>query len=121
VATDGPFKGMKGTVVAVDAERHALKTSMKIYGRETPIELHFDDARRPWGASGRRPTCDDWVGVRSPVSSAAIYRRSCLRGTDAKARRGDHRRSRGSRPRRHATAMNRREGRAAPVGPQERW
>jgi transcription termination/antitermination protein NusG len=47
VARAGPFKGMKGKVVAVRAEHHALHTSLDIFGRQTPVELHFDDAERP--------------------------------------------------------------------------
>ena len=47
VVTDGPFKGLKGRVASVDAKRHALSTLLRIAGRDTPIELHFDDAGRP--------------------------------------------------------------------------
>ena len=38
----GPFKGFSGLVEEVNAERQTIKTQVEMFGRETPVELEFD-------------------------------------------------------------------------------
>ena len=40
VVTHGPFKGFRGTVNAVENEGERLLTTVRIFGRDTPIQLH---------------------------------------------------------------------------------
>jgi len=42
---DGPFKESSGTVDAVDHERSTLLVDVSIFGRQTPIELTFQQVR----------------------------------------------------------------------------
>ena len=37
----GPFSGFSGNIEEVDAEKHKLKVMVKIFGRNTPLELGF--------------------------------------------------------------------------------
>lgn len=39
--TYGPFSGFRGLVEEINAERKKLKVKVKIFGRETPLELGF--------------------------------------------------------------------------------
>lgn len=39
--TDGPFTGFSGNIEEVDTEKHKLKVMVKIFGRNTPLELSF--------------------------------------------------------------------------------
>jgi len=39
--TDGPFSGFSGVIKDINAETHKLKVMVKIFGRETPLELSF--------------------------------------------------------------------------------
>ena len=39
--TYGPFSGFRGTIEEVNNERKKLKVKVKIFGRETPLELGF--------------------------------------------------------------------------------
>ena len=38
---DGPFSGFEGVVEEVNRERKKLKVVVKIFGRQTPLELDF--------------------------------------------------------------------------------
>lgn len=40
--TTGPFANFQGVISDVDAERQKLKVLVNIFGRETPVELSFD-------------------------------------------------------------------------------
>lgn len=42
----GPFKDFQGEVVEVSPERHKLKASLVIFGRDTPVELEFDQVQK---------------------------------------------------------------------------
>ena len=37
--TDGPFKGLYGTVSEIDGQKGKLKVMVSMFGRETPVEL----------------------------------------------------------------------------------
>jgi len=40
--TDGPFETMPATISEIDAESQKLKVLVSIFGRETPVELGFN-------------------------------------------------------------------------------
>jgi transcriptional antiterminator NusG len=42
----GPFKEFAGEVVEVSPERHKLKALLSIFGRETPVELEFNQVEK---------------------------------------------------------------------------
>ena len=44
--TDGPFKGYEGKVSEIDEEKGKIKVLVSIFGRETPVELDFLQAKK---------------------------------------------------------------------------
>lgn len=38
---DGPFSGFDGVIEEINAEKHTLKVTVKIFGRNTPLELSY--------------------------------------------------------------------------------
>lgn len=39
--TDGPFSGFTGVIEEINNEKRSLKVIVKIFGRNTPLELNF--------------------------------------------------------------------------------
>jgi transcriptional antiterminator NusG len=44
--TSGPFANFQGVISEVDGERQKVKVLVNIFGRETPVELSFDDIQK---------------------------------------------------------------------------
>ncbi|MEB3830582.1 transcription termination/antitermination protein NusG [Phormidium sp. CCY1219] len=44
--TSGPFKDFDGEVIEVSPERSKLKALLSIFGRDTPVELEFNQVRK---------------------------------------------------------------------------
>lgn len=44
--TSGPFNNFIGTIEEVNPERAKLKLSISMFGRETPVELNFDQVEK---------------------------------------------------------------------------
>ena len=42
----GPFRGYTGPISEINAERGKLKSLISIFGRETPVELDFDQVEK---------------------------------------------------------------------------
>ena len=42
----GPFRGYSGSICEINAERGKLKSLISIFGRETPVELDFDQVEK---------------------------------------------------------------------------
>jgi transcriptional antiterminator NusG len=42
----GPFRGYSGPISEINAERGKLKSLISIFGRETPVELDFDQVEK---------------------------------------------------------------------------
>ena len=42
----GPFRGYTGSIIEYHAERGKLKTKLSIFGRETPVELDFNQIEK---------------------------------------------------------------------------
>ncbi|MEO0377250.1 MAG: transcription termination/antitermination protein NusG [Cyanobacteria bacterium P01_A01_bin.17] len=43
---NGPFKDFEGEVIEVSAERNKLKALLSIFGRDTPVELEFNQVKK---------------------------------------------------------------------------
>lgn len=43
---NGPFRGYTGSITEFNAERGKLKTKLSIFGRETPVELDFNQIEK---------------------------------------------------------------------------
>ncbi len=43
---DGPFVGYEGVVHDIDEEKGKIKVMISIFGRETPVELDFDQVKK---------------------------------------------------------------------------
>ncbi|WP_448379813.1 transcription termination/antitermination protein NusG [Gloeomargarita sp.] len=46
VVISGPFKDFRGEVIEVSPERNKLKALLSIFGRETPVELEFNQIQK---------------------------------------------------------------------------
>ena len=42
----GPFRGYTGIISEINADRGKLKSLVSIFGRETPVELDFDQVEK---------------------------------------------------------------------------
>lgn len=47
VVTDGPFQKFEGTVLEVDVEKQKLKVIVKVFGRDTTLDLNLTQVERP--------------------------------------------------------------------------
>ena len=46
----GPFRGYSGVISEINADRGTLKSLISIFGRETPVELDFDQVEKAVGS-----------------------------------------------------------------------
>ena len=46
IVLSGPFKDFEGEVIEVSPERSKLKASLSIFGRDTPVELEFNQVEK---------------------------------------------------------------------------
>ncbi|WP_044258931.1 transcription termination/antitermination protein NusG, partial [Richelia intracellularis] len=46
VVSSGPFKDFEGEVIEVSPERSKLKALLSIFGRDTPVELEFNQVKK---------------------------------------------------------------------------
>ncbi|EGJ29754.1 MULTISPECIES: transcription termination/antitermination protein NusG [Moorena] len=46
IVLSGPFKGFEGEVIEVSPERSKLKALLSIFGRDTPVELEFNQIEK---------------------------------------------------------------------------
>lgn len=47
IVTDGPFQKFDGTVVDVDKDKKKLRVIVKVFGRETTLDLNLTQVERP--------------------------------------------------------------------------
>ena len=43
---DGPLKDFVGVVTEINKEKHKVKVSVSMFGRETPVELEFSQVQK---------------------------------------------------------------------------
>ncbi len=46
IVTDGPFSGFNGKIESVNSEKQKLKVAVKIFGRDTTLELNFGQVEK---------------------------------------------------------------------------
>jgi len=46
IVIDGPFEKFKGTVMDVDSDRRKLKVMVKVFGRDTTLDLNLEQVER---------------------------------------------------------------------------
>lgn len=44
--TEGPFSGFSGSIEEINTEKRTLKVTVKIFGRNTPLELKFTEVEK---------------------------------------------------------------------------
>jgi transcription termination/antitermination protein NusG len=44
--TDGPFNDFIGTVAAIDQEKSKVRVMVNFFGRDTPVELDFQQVEK---------------------------------------------------------------------------
>lgn len=42
---DGPFEGFKGAIYFIDRQKNKLRVKIKFSGRDTPVELNFNQIK----------------------------------------------------------------------------
>ena len=47
IVIDGPFQKFEGTVIDVDSDKKKLKVIVKVFGRETSLDLNLNQVERP--------------------------------------------------------------------------
>ena len=47
IVIEGPFEKFKGTVLEVDKEKQKLKVIVKVFGRDTTLDLNLEQVERP--------------------------------------------------------------------------
>lgn len=47
VVTDGPFQKFEGTVMEIDPDKQRLKVIVKVFGRDTTLDLNLTQVERP--------------------------------------------------------------------------
>lgn len=46
--TAGVWKDTVGTIQKIDAARQTATINVEMFGRETPVEIHFSDIKKMW-------------------------------------------------------------------------